>query len=194
MLPWIIISCKARHEHKNINETKLPHDIGGGCDGCEIMYIGMPEQIYPTDTSAGWHMKQGHKLHVTGTVFKNDGKTPARDVILYYWHTNAQGLYKSTNREGAINHGDLRGWIKTDSSGRYSIYTSRPAPYPNDFLPAHIHISVKEPDLPNEYYCEDIVFDDDPLLIPYFKRYPHTSRCGSGIVRILLKEIGRAHV
>jgi protocatechuate 3,4-dioxygenase beta subunit len=188
MFCWIIISCKARHEQSNLNEeTMFSKTIGGGCDGCELMYSGMPEHINPTDTSVGWHAKESHKLHVTGTVFKNDGKTPAPDVILYYWHTNAQGMYKSTAKEDAINHGDLRGWIKTDVSGRYRIYTSRPAPYPNDFLPAHIHISVKEPDLPNEYYCEDIVFDDDPLLIPYNKRYPPANRCGSGIVRILLK-------
>lgn len=55
-------------------------------------------------------------------------------------------------------------------------------------MPAHIHLSVKEPDIANEYYTDEINFDDDPLLIPHFKKYPQENRGGSGIVRVLLKD------
>ena len=53
--------------------------------------------------------------------------------------------------------------------GKYTIRTIRPSPYPNDILPAHIHLSIKEPDVAHEYYTDEINFDDDKLLIPHFK-------------------------
>jgi protocatechuate 3,4-dioxygenase beta subunit len=90
--------------------------------------------------------------------------------------------------EKAKRHGHIRGWVKTDSNGKYTIKTIRPAPYPNDVLPAHIHLSIKEPDIETEYYTDEINFDDDKLLIPHFKRYPQENRGGSGVVRILLKD------
>ncbi|MBX2922234.1 MAG: hypothetical protein KF746_08590 [Chitinophagaceae bacterium] len=90
--------------------------------------------------------------------------------------------------ERAKRHGYIRGWVKTDTNGRYMIRTIRPAPYPDDVLPAHIHLSVKEPDVANEYYTDEINFDDDTLLIPHFKRYPQENRGGSGVVRVLLKD------
>ena len=46
--------------------------VGGGCDGCELMFVGMPAHINATDTSAGW-TEQGQKLLVTGTVYQIDG-------------------------------------------------------------------------------------------------------------------------
>lgn len=163
--------------------------VGGGCDGCELMYVGMPEKIGSTATSPGWNEK-GQKLIVTGTVFQLDGKTPAPNVIVYYWQTDNNGYYspKAGMDERAKRHGHIRGWVKTDKNGKYMIKTIRPAPYPNDVLPAHIHLSIKEPDVVNEYYTDEINFDDDKLLIPHFKKYPQENRGGSGVVRILLKD------
>lgn len=163
--------------------------VGGGCDGCELMYEDMPEKILATDTSAGWN-EEGQKLLVTGTIYNFEGKIPAPNVIVYYWQTDNNGYYSSTEgmNEKVKSHGHIRGWIKSDENGKYSIYTIRPAPYPSLDMPAHIHLSIKEPDIGNEYYPDDINFDDDELLIPYFKKYPQENRCGSGVVRVLLKD------
>ncbi len=161
--------------------------VGGGCDGCELMYVDMPSEINFIDTSDGWNVMGAQKLLITGTVYKTDGKTLAPNVLIYYWHTNQKGLYTSIKSGKAKVHGDLRGWIKTNEKGQYQIFTLRPNPYPNDTSPAHIHFSIKEPGLSNEYYPEDLVFDDDPLLIPSLKKYPPSNRCGSGIVRILIE-------
>lgn len=160
--------------------------IGGGCDGCELLFVGMPETIYSVDTSEAWHEK-GQKLIVTGTVYQRDGKTPAADVVVYYWQTDQTGRYTagSSMHPAAKQHGRLRGWIKTDANGRYAIYTTRPAPYPNEQLPAHIHLFILQPTYKNPYYVDDLVFDDDPLLIPYFKKNPPENRGGSGVLRIL---------
>lgn len=159
--------------------------VGGGCDGCELMFVGMPEALNAIDTSAGWY-EEGQKLLVTGTVYKRDGKTPAADVIVYYWQTDNNGLYSPSKEvdKQAGRHGHIRGWIRTDKTGRYSVYTIRPAPYPDADIPAHIHISIKEPDL-NEYYIDDLVFDDDILLTGKL-RSDMEGRGGSGILRILL--------
>jgi protocatechuate 3,4-dioxygenase beta subunit len=177
-----------KYTKKEASITNNTEVIGGGCDGCELMYVDMPSEINFIDTSDGWSVMDVQKLLITGTVYKIDGKTPAPNVILYYWHTNQNGLYTSTKSSKAEVHGDLRGWIKTNEKGQYQIYTLRPNPYPNDISPAHIHFSIKEPELPNEYYPDDLVFDDDPLLIPFIKKYPSMNRGGSGIVRILIKE------
>ncbi len=160
--------------------------VGGGCDGCELMYAGMPAHINATDTSAGW-LEKGQKLLVTGTVYQRDGKTPAPNVIIYYWQTDATGYYSP--REGmdpqARRHGHLRGWVKTDQAGKYALYTIRPAPYPNEDIPAHIHTSIKEPAIDDEYYIDEFVFDDDRLLTGA-KRKALENRGGSGVLRVLL--------
>ncbi len=31
--------------------------VGGGCDGCELMYVGMPKEIKSVDYSPGWTEK-----------------------------------------------------------------------------------------------------------------------------------------
>jgi len=184
--------CNGQPKNNNQSIQKTTTDkskiVGGGCDGCELMYIGMPTVIHSSDTSSSWYEK-GQRLLVAGRVYKSDGKTPAPTVIIYYWQTNNDGYYSPTHGmdEKAKRHGHIRGWVKTDESGKYSIYTIRPAPYPNDVLPAHIHLSIKEPDVENEYYTDDINFDDDKLLTPHFKKYPQENRGGSGAVRVSLK-------
>ncbi|MEO7048362.1 MAG: hypothetical protein ABI091_23895, partial [Ferruginibacter sp.] len=160
--------------------------VGGGCDGCELMYVGMPQKINSVDTSAGW-IEKGQRLLVTGIVFKSDGKTPAPDVIIYYWQTDNNGLYSATDEmdERVKKHGHIRGWVKTDVEGKYAIYTIRPAPYPGNSMPAHIHTSIKEPYVGNEYYIDEFVFDDDKLLTSK-KRNSLENRGGSGILRVLI--------
>lgn len=160
--------------------------VGGGCDGCELMYVGMPKNIASVDTSAGW-TEPGQKLLITGKVFKIDGKTPAPNVLIYYWQTDHKGAYSPAAgmNEKAKRHGHIRGWVKTDENGNYSIYTVRPAPYPNQDMPAHIHVSVKEPQISNEYYIDEFVFDDDRLLTGA-KRKALENRGGSGVLRVLL--------
>ena len=136
---------------KNESKTDQKKLVGGGCDGCELMYVGMPKNIKSIDTSAGWAEK-GQKFLITGTVYKLGGKIPAQNVIIYYWQTDNNGYYSP--KEGmelkAKRHGHIRGWVKSDENGKYSIYTIRPAPYPNDVLPAHIHTSIKEPNINDE--------------------------------------------
>jgi protocatechuate 3,4-dioxygenase beta subunit len=131
---------------------------------------------------------------LTGIVFQNDGKTPAPNVLLYYYHTNTEGKYVHKPKEKRSmppnklgqTHGYIRGWIKTDAEGKYSIYTVRPGTYPTRDEPDHVHITVKEPNNINEYYIDDFVFDDDKLLTTA-KRKKLENRCGSGVLRMVQK-------
>lgn len=185
-----IYSCQGQvTQHSKVSPTKNENPIiGGPFQNNHLFYIGMPNQINAIDTSAGWN-QLGQKLLITGTIFQRDGKTPAPNVILYYYHTDINGLYskKAGIDQKASKHGYIRGWVKSDLQGKYSIYTVRPASYPNSDEPAHIHPAVKEPNNINEYYLDALVFDDDKFLTSQ-KRKAHKNRGGSGVLRVLLQD------
>lgn len=190
ILCFCFISCNGQTKTTTITQPTQQKNkiVGGGCDGCEIMFVGMPKNINAVDTSVAWTEK-GQKLLVTGIIYKIGGKTPAPNVLIYYWQTDNNGYYSLKNGmdEKAKRHGQVRGWVKTDQQGKYSIYTIKPAPYPNDNIPAHIHISIKERNIQNEYYIDEFVFDDDKLLTNA-KRKALENRGGSGILRVLISK------
>jgi protocatechuate 3,4-dioxygenase beta subunit len=80
--------------------------------------------------------------------------------------------------------------MKTGADGRYELRTIRPAPYPGQAIPAHIHPVMKERDK-NEYYLDEFVFDDDPLLTKE-KRAGLEGRGGSGVMKVTEDEKGVA--
>lgn len=169
--------------HAQSNGRASTSVIGGGCDGCEGIYENMPQQL-SWDTSLTSAAEPGERMEISGIIYQLDGQTPASNVILYIYHTDAKGFYSpAPNMTGlARRHGHLRGWIKTGANGEYKFATIRPAPYPKADIPAHIHPIVKEPDK-NEYYIDEYVFDDDPLLTNE-KRAKLENRGGSGIVHL----------
>jgi protocatechuate 3,4-dioxygenase beta subunit len=187
ILLLVTLNCcngQRNHVHERTPSAGEQELVGGGCDGCEIMFVDMPENINSSDTSAGWN-EEGQKLLITGTVYEVDGSTPAQSVVIYYWQTDNNGYYSPIDHmsEKAKRHGHIRGWIKTDDKGKYSIYTIRPSPYTSRDMPAHIHTSIKEPDINNEYYIDEFVFDDDKLLTKE-KRRAVENRGGSGILTV----------
>ncbi len=184
-----LTSCNGqikKEETKTTTKKNSNNVVGGGCDGCELMYVGMPKNIKSVDTSSAWNEK-GQRLLVTGKVLKLDGVTPAPNVIVYYWQTDSKGYYsqgKGFNKE-AEKHGHVRGWVKSDENGSYSIYTIKPARYPNTDYLKHIHLSIKEPNIDDEYYTDKLVFSDDRLLTGA-KKKKFENRGGSGILRLLV--------
>jgi protocatechuate 3,4-dioxygenase, beta subunit len=155
--------------------------VGGPCDGCEAIFEGMPKKLHPLTRIAA-EAEAGEPMEISGTLFQADAKTPARDVILYVYHTDAAGYYTPEPSATGLarRHGHLRGWMMTDAKGSYRFRTIRPAAYPNRNIEAHVHAIVKEPDL-NEYWIDDMVFDDDPLLTPEV-RSRRENRGGSGVL------------
>lgn len=181
---WMLNSCNAQQP-----ATDTP--VGGAFENSEYTFLGMPKEIHAVDTSAGWK-EDGQQLMITGVVYQPDGQTPAADVLLYYYQTNTAGRYVHRPEEPRSmppnelgqTHGYIRGWVKTDRQGRYTIYTVRPAPYPTGDEPAHIHLTVKEPRNIPEYYLDDFVFDDDKILNSA-RRHRLENRGGSGILHLV---------
>lgn len=172
----------------SFNETFAQSNrVGGPCEGCAAIYESpVPfEQIksFTALPDVSWDGKK--PMGINGIVYKADGKTPAPGVVLYIYHTDATGHYpKKGNQKGwAKRHGYLRGWVRTDASGFYKFGCLRPAPYPGGTEPAHIHVIVKEPGI-NEYYIDEFLFSDDPLLTAA-KKAKLANRGGSGVVKII---------
>jgi protocatechuate 3,4-dioxygenase beta subunit len=105
------------------------------------------------------------KLVISGTIFKADGKTPFPNIILYAYHTDSKGYYSKNGNETGVQiwHGRSHGWCKTDKNGYYEIHTIRPARYPDNSMPAHIHAAIKKGN-GQMYWITDYVFRDDNLV------------------------------
>ena len=179
----LVTSCQSQTEKRESNEI-----VGGPCEGCEAIYEFGDRKLTSSDTLPDFQNTEP-KLKISGTVFKKDGKTPAENVIIYVYHTDRKGIYKTKGDEKgwAKRHGYIRGWIKTTKDGKYTFYTFRPAPYPNGEESEHIHMTVKEPDK-NEYYIDAIRFESDPKLSDSEKE-KLKNRAGNGIV-VLRKDEG----
>ncbi|WP_420150820.1 intradiol ring-cleavage dioxygenase [Spirosoma sp.] len=167
--------------------------VGGPCEGCEAIHespvpFNKLEAVVKLP-DATWDGKK--PLGINGVVYKADGKTPAPNVIIYVYHTDQTGHYttKADAKGWEKRHGSIRGWMRTNEKGEYKFVTLRPAPYPGHSDPAHIHVTIKEPGLP-EYYIDEYVFDDDPLLTPE-KQQKLDNRGGSGILK--LKDVGNMY-
>ena len=114
-------------------------NVGGPCEGCDAATSYGNNVLKWSDTITGFKTSNS-KIKISGTVYKRDGKTPAKDIILYVYHTDDTGRYptqaSSTGYEK--RHGYMRTWLKTNAQGQYEFYTSRPASYPNSTVPQHI--------------------------------------------------------
>jgi protocatechuate 3,4-dioxygenase, beta subunit len=127
-------------------------------------FVNMPESVSNIMIITN-HDEPGDKLVISGTVYKPDGKTPFPNIILYVYHTDNNGYYSKNGTETGVQkwHGRLHGWCRTDSTGAYTIQTIKPAPYPDNTLPAHIHAAIK-PDNGQQYWITDFVFQGDKLI------------------------------
>ena len=173
---FLSLGCSGQNSRDNIKEIK----VGGPCEGCEAIYEYGNTSLNNSVTLPGYedHLPQ---LHINGIIYHPDGK-PASNIIVYMYHTDRTGIYptKGDEKGWARRHGYIRGWIKTDESGKYHVRTFRPASYPSRTEPEHIHMTIKESGL-SSYYIDDIIFNDDPLLTSP-RRKLLKNRGGSGLV------------
>ncbi len=103
----------------------------------------------------------GQLFHVSGTVFKEDGKTLFKNALLEIWQCDENGMYDNLSDE--YRH---RGSQKTGFDGKYHFIGMHPIPYPSDnpniWRPAHIHLLISgegQQDLITQIYLEN-----DPYL------------------------------
>ena len=175
---YLILSC-ANSQQKPV-DYKL---MGGPCEGCEAIFEYGDKYLNPVDTLPGFD-KAENKIKLTGIIYQPDGVSPAKDVILYIYHTNENGIYATRGDEigWGRRHGYRRGWIKTDDDGKYIFYTAKPGAYPTWSQPAHIHPIILEPD-GKYYWINDFYFEGD-TLISEKERNPIAPKGGSGLVKL----------
>lgn len=180
--------CTQNNASKN-QQSKNKIHVGGRCEGCEAIFESpVPfDQLNETDTLPDFN-DAGPKIEISGIVFKKDGMTRAPGVIIYIYHTDQKGIYAILGNETgwAKRHGYIRGWVKTNKDGHYKFYTLVPASYPNSNNPKHIHPTIKEPEY-NEYWIDEFVFDDDPLL-PETERKRTRPVGGHGVLKTYTKD------
>lgn len=102
----------------------------------------------------------GEAMEISGTIYEKDGKTPAPNVVMFVYHTDATGHYCPEDDPFAPR---LKGYVKTGADGHYSFRSIRPAPYPNHSEPAHIHIQIWSDSTP-EHFIQETWFAGDPLI------------------------------
>jgi hydroxyquinol 1,2-dioxygenase len=117
----------------------------------------------------------GDPIFVTGTVVDLDER-PVDDAEVDVWNTSAEGLYENQDpRQADMN---LRGRFITDSAGRFSFRTVKPAGYPipvsgpvgdllraqgrHNMRPAHIHFLISKPGYKTQF--SQVYSSDDPNL------------------------------
>lgn len=150
--------------------------VGGPCEGCELVFRGMPERLADRARIAPAG-EPGEPMVLEGIVRRPDG-SPADGVIVYAYQTDADGIYPRAD----TRHGRLRGWARTGADGAYRFDTIRPGSYPNTRNPQHIHLHVIEPGRAT-YWIDEVNFTDDPLLdVERERRSGRTLRGGPGIV------------
>lgn len=178
-----VTSC-AQSSSQNKNSGTKEIQVGGPCEGCEAIFeTKLPfAQLNEIDTLPDFS-EAGRKILLSGTVYRIDGRTPAPGVVLYVYHTDETGRYRTEGQTGwGARHGSLRGWVKTNSQGQYRFYTLRPASYPGSTEPAHIHVTIKEQGK-TPYYIDDFLFDDDPFLTAN-RRARQQQLGGNGILQL----------
>lgn len=180
-----MISCSQTTNKPSVEDVK----VGGRCEDCEAIYESPVsfEQLNEVDTVPDFN-DPGPRLVISGIMYQQDGRTPAANVVMYFYHTDQKGIYPKKGDEKGIakKHGYFRGWIKTDKNGFYKFYTQVPASYPNSTNPKHIHSIIKEPGK-TEYWIDDFVFADD-LLLPATERNRPNPHGGSGVLQTVLKD------
>jgi protocatechuate 3,4-dioxygenase beta subunit len=178
-------ACSQSMPQKEDKTGTVEQHVGGRCEGCEAIFESPVkfEKLSWIDTLPDFN-EPGPKTIISGVIYQADGKTPAKDVVLYIYHTDQNGIYANKNDEKgwAGRHGYIRGWMRTNEKGQYKFYTLKPASYPNSTAIKHIHAIIKEPGK-NEYWIDEFIFDDDPFLTPE-RRQEHQQRGGDGLIRL----------
>ena len=117
----------------------------------------------------------GDPIFVTGLVVDLDER-PVAGAEVDVWNTSAEGLYENQDpRQADMN---LRGKFVTDSSGRFSFRSVKPAGYPvpvngpvgdllraqgrHNMRPAHIHFLIGKPGYKTQF--SQVYSSDDPNL------------------------------
>lgn len=150
---------------------------------CRSVCDDMPEQLSAQSRIAPLG-ELGEPLIIQGVVRDRSGM-PVKGIVVYAYQTNRDGIYPPDSSPPGI----LRGWARTDVDGGYRFDTIRPGPYPDDDIPAHVHLHIIEPGKVT-YIIDDIIFSDDPLWPSRWAPDMRNGRGGDGLGDPMKNEAG----
>jgi protocatechuate 3,4-dioxygenase beta subunit len=160
----MLFSCQSKSQLAaavSANSAAFDHEDASG-----VFNEITPNRSHITSSIAS-ATEPGERIKIAGIVYESDGKTPAKNVQMYFYHTNANGVYAKRGDEPGNSyawwHGYNRGVLTTNDKGEYEINTIKPAPYPARVEPAHIHVIVKAPAQKQAYHLGVITFKGDEL-------------------------------
>ena len=119
------------------------------------------EKSAPSTVTVASEQEPGERIVVHGVVYDSDGKTPLAHASVYDYHSDSTGRYTQGTKDDNRNP-RLRGYMRTNAEGRYEYSTIKPAPYPGNGPPAHIHYHVNAPGHQERVF--EIVFEGDPKI------------------------------
>jgi catechol 1,2-dioxygenase len=101
-------------------------------------------------------------LHLSGTIFKENGTAPMDNCLIEIWQCKPDGFYDNVSDDYLYRAGQQVG-----TNGKYHFITAIPVPYANkennnEFRPAHIHLRISakgQQDLITQIYLKG-----DPYL------------------------------
>src|SRR5262249_12681712 len=112
---FILMACGA----SGAAQSATTHEpiLGGPCEGCEWIFEGMPDSL-TWSTRIAPAKEPGEPMRIDGVVRDKAGK-PVGGIIVYAYHTNAQGKYPRDPDHPNVRHGLLRAWVRTGPDGHY---------------------------------------------------------------------------
>ncbi|MEP6676152.1 MAG: hypothetical protein ABJA78_13400 [Ferruginibacter sp.] len=142
--------------------------------------------IIPPKIKVASDREPGERMIISGTVYLPDAKTAANNAILSVWHTDAKGFYIEGGGGAGEEHPRIHGRLKTGADGKYEFRSIRPAPYPGNNTPAHIHAHISAPGFPE--YALIYYFEGDPLITDQNITELNNHRGGTPSVIKLMKD------
>lgn len=106
----------------------------------------------------------GKRVTIKGKVVDQEGRLQS-DRLVYFYHTMHNGHYMRNpdDRRRQDEHARLFGFVRTDAGGAFEILTIKPAGYPGEKFPSHIHVVIHD-ESGKAGFSTEFQFDDDPRL------------------------------
>ncbi len=145
----------------DVADTSSDNDSGAACEATgrdaqgPFYEEGAPERV---DLTGG--TEPGEAILLTGTIIGLDCATPKGGYVVDVWQADASGEYSP----GGADY-KLRGIVRTDESGTFTVRSIKPGNYLNgaDYRPSHVHFMVFDAD-GTRVLTTQVYFADDPYL------------------------------